>query len=229
MYKALVIEDDVEIYSLEKEYLEKNGFEVSVVVDGEKASKRAITQEYDIALVDINIPTLNGLEVLKRIKEKKTMPVMIVSKIKDEKEMIKAFSYGADDYVTKPFSPNLLVARAKAHVESFMAMKKQFSKIDDVISIRGLTINRTSQKVFVEGVEKNFTSKEFDLLSFLAAHPNKVYSKEELFRTIWDMNSVGDIATVTVHIKKIREKIEEDKNKNDYIETIWGIGYRFKG
>ena len=229
MFKALVIEDEDEVYTLEKDYLEKNDFEVTIVTDGEKGLKKALSVEYDIIILDLSLPSMPGQEVLKRIKEKKAMPIMIVSKCREEREMVKAFANGADDYVIKPFRPTLMVARATAHVNSYLAMKKQFSKMEDIISIRGLMINRTSQKVFVEGVEKNFTSKEFDLLSFLASHPNKVYSKEELFKTIWDMNSVGDIATVTVHIKKIREKIETEKNKTDYIETIWGIGYRFKG
>ncbi len=142
--------------------------------------------------------------------------------------MIRGLGLGADDYITKPFSPSELIARVKAHLARYKRLTASGTQENDVIEIRGLKIDKTARRVYINGVEKNFTTKEFDLLTFLASNPNHVYSKEELFKEIWEMESVGDIATVTVHIKKIREKIEESTAKPQYIETIWGVGYRFK-
>ena len=152
---------------------------------------------------------------------------MIVSAKKDEIDIVRGLGLGADDYVVKPFSPNELVARAKAHIAFYERLAGKRDE-NSIIEIRKLRIDKTARRVYLDNKEKNFTTKEFDLLTFLAEHPNHVYSKEELFRRIWDMDSVGDIATVTVHIKKIREKLEKDSSKPQYIETIWGVGYRFK-
>lgn len=151
----------------------------------------------------------------------------MVSAKKEDISKIRGLGFGADDYMTKPFSPSELVARVKAHLERYQRLVGSARKINDVIEIRGLKIDKTARRVYVDGEEKAFTTKEFDLLTFLAENPNRVYKKDELFREIWDLESVGDIATVTVHIKKIREKIEKNTSKPEYIETIWGVGYRF--
>ena len=159
---------------------------------------------------------------------KRDVPIIMVSAKKDDIDKIRGLGLGADDYMTKPFSPSELVARVKAHLARYERLIGSHVEENKLIEIRGLKIDTTARRVWVNGKEKAFTTKEFDLLTFLASHPNHVYTKDELFSEIWDMESIGDIATVTVHIKKIREKIEYDTSKPQYIETIWGVGYRFK-
>ena len=209
--------------------LETAGYETAAVYDGNEAAKRVREDsDYDLALVDLMLPGMDGFEVCKRIREEKNIPIIMVSAKKDDIDKIRGLGLGADDYMTKPFSPSELVARVKAHMARYDRLVGSSQKVNDIIEIRGLKIDKTARRVYVDGEERIFTTKEFDLLTFLAENPNHVYSKEELFREIWDMDSIGDIATVTVHIKKIREKIEFDTAKPQYIETIWGIGYRFK-
>ena len=171
---------------------------------------------------------MDGFEICKLIREKKNTPIIMVSAKKEDIDKIRGLGLGADDYMTKPFSPSELVARVKAHLSRYKRLTSAGQETNEVIEIRDLVIDKTARRVILAGEEKTFTTKEFDLLTFLAEHPNHVYSKEELFKKIWEMESVGDIATVTVHIKKIREKIEENTSKPKYIETIWGVGYRFR-
>ncbi len=179
-------------------------------------------------ILDLMLPGVDGFEICRRLRETKNTPIIMVSAKKDDIDKIRGLGLGADDYMTKPFSPSELVARVKAHLTRYERLVSSNVKENKVIDIRGIKIDKTARRVWVHGEEKNFTSREFDLLSFLAENPNHVFTKEELFRKIWDMDSVGDIATVTVHIKKIREKIEFNSTKPQYIETIWGVGYRFK-
>ena len=226
--KILIIEDEEAIADLEKDYLELSDFDVTIKADGESGLEEALGHDYDLIILDLMLPGLDGFEVCKRIREKKNIPILMVSARKDDIDKIRGLGIGADDYMTKPFSPSELVARVKAHLARYDRLVGSGQPNNDVIEIRCLKIDKTARRVFVDGVEKQFTTKEFDLLTFLAEHPNHVYSKDELFREIWNMDSIGDIATVTVHIKKIREKIEYDTSKPQYIETIWGVGYRFK-
>ena len=228
MSKILIIEDEIEIADLEKDYLELSGFEVSISNDGKKGLVMALTEDYDLIILDLMLPGIDGFEVCKTLREKKNIPIIMVSAKKDDIDKIRGLGLGADDYMTKPFSPSELVARVKAHMARYDRLVGSQAKVNDIIEIRGIRIDKTARRVYVDDVEKAFTTKEFDLLTFLAENPNHVFTKEELFREIWDMESVGDIATVTVHIKKIREKIEYDTAKPQYIETIWGVGYRFK-
>lgn len=228
MSKILIIEDEIEIADLEKDYLELSGFEVSIANDGKKGLVMALTEDYDLIILDLMLPGIDGFEVCKTLREKKNIPIIMVSAKKDDIDKIRGLGLGADDYMTKPFSPSELVARVKAHMARYDRLVGSQAKVNDIIEIRGIRIDKTARRVYVDDVEKAFTTKEFDLLTFLAENPNHVFTKEELFREIWDMESVGDIATVTVHIKKIREKIEYDTAKPQYIETIWGVGYRFK-
>jgi len=228
MSRILIIEDEEAIADLEKDYLELSDFDVTIEHDGEEGLKQALSGDYGLIILDLMLPGMDGFEVCKHIREKKDVPVIMVSAKKDDIDKIRGLGLGADDYLTKPFSPSELVARVKAHLSRYSRLVGNNAKKNDIIEIRELKIDKTARRVFIDGVEKPFTTKEFDLLTFLAENPNHVFSKEELFRQIWNMESVGDIATVTVHIKKIREKIEYDTSNPQYIETIWGVGYRFK-
>ncbi len=228
MSRILIIEDEEAIADLEKDYLELSDFAVDVCSDGESGLATALEGDYDLVILDLMLPGMDGFEVCRLLREKKDIPVLMVSAKKDDIDKIRGLGLGADDYITKPFSPSELVARVKAHLARYERLVGSGVKPNEVLEIRGLRIDKTARRVSIDGEEKNFTTKEFDLLAFLAEHPNHVYSKEELFRRIWNMDSVGDIATVTVHIKKIREKIEADSSNPQYIETIWGVGYRFR-
>ena len=228
MSKILIVEDEQSIAELERDYLEINGFEVQIENDGLKGLDKAINEVFVLYILDLMLPNVDGFEILRQIREKKNTPILMVSAKKDDIDKVRGLGLGADDYITKPFSPSELVARVKAHLARYERLINSNVVENDVIEIRGIKIDKTARRVYVNGEEKILTTKEFDLLTFLASNPNHVYTKEELFREIWDMDSIGDIATVTVHIKKIREKIEIDTSKPQYIETIWGVGYRFK-
>ena len=226
--KILIVEDEISIAELERDYLALSGFEVDIEGDGEQGLNAALERDYDLIILDIMLPGMDGFEICRRVREKKDTPILMVTAKKEDIDKIRGLGLGADDYITKPFSPSELVARVKAHLSRYERLTGSEKSQNDIIEIRGLKIDKTARRVWVNGVEKQFTTKEFDLLTFLAEHPNHVFTKEELFREIWDMDSIGDIATVTVHIKKIREKIEYNTAKPQYIETIWGVGYRFK-
>ena len=228
MSRILIIEDENTIAELEKDYLELSGFEVQVSNDGQEGLAYALQDEYDLIILDLMLPTVDGFEICRQVREKKNTPIIMVSAKKEDIDKIRGLGLGADDYMTKPFSPSELVARVKAHLARYERLVGSATEENKIVEIRGIKIDTTARRVWVNGEEKTFTTKEFDLLTFLASHPNRVYTKDELFSEIWDMESIGDIATVTVHIKKIREKIEFDTSKPQYIETIWGVGYRFK-
>lgn len=228
MSRILIVEDEESIAELEKDYLELSGFEVEIEENGAKGLKRALEEEFNMFILDLMLPDMDGFDICKRIREVKNTPILMISAKKDDIDKIRGLGLGADDYMTKPFSPSEMVARVKAHLARYERLIGTGVQENDVIEIRGIKIDKTARRVWVNGEEKTFTTKEFDLLTFLAQNPNHVYTKEELFREIWDMESIGDIATVTVHIKKIREKIEFSTSKPQYIETIWGVGYRFK-
>ena len=228
MSKILIVEDEEAIADLEKDYLELSGFDVEIENDGTSGMERALNEDFDMFILDLMLPGTDGFEICRKIREKKNTPVLMVSAKKDDIDKIRGLGLGADDYITKPFSPSELVARVKAHLARYERLIGSTAQKNDIIEIRGISIDKTARRVWVNEEEKQFTTKEFDLLTFLAENPNHVFTKDELFSKIWDMESIGDIATVTVHIKKIREKIEFNTAKPQYIETIWGVGYRFK-
>mgnify|MGYP004713260853 CR=1 FL=1 len=229
MNRVLIVEDELPIAELEKDYLELSGFEVEIETDGKKGLDQALTGEFNLIILDLMLPGIDGFEICKKIREVTEIPVIMVSAKKEDIDKIRGLGLGANDYMTKPFSPSELVARVKAHLERYNKLIGSSARMEnEVITTGGLKIDRTARRVYVDGVEKSLTTKEFDLLFFLAKNPNRVFSKEELLQEVWELSPVGaDIATVTVHIKKIREKIEKDTQNPQYIETVWAVGYRF--
>ncbi|MCH3964247.1 MAG: response regulator transcription factor [Clostridium sp.] len=228
MKKILIIEDDLSIAELQKDYLELNKFKVTICTDGIKGLDTLVKEDFDLLILDIMLPEIDGYSILKSIRDKKDIPVLLVSAKKEEIDRIKGFTLGADDYITKPFSPGELVARVKSHINNYERIKNKFAKKRDSITIRGLEIFRDSMQVFVNGNEVELAQKEFELLLYMAENPNRVFSRETLFEKIWGLDSLGDNATVTVHIRRIREKIETSPSEPQYIETVWGAGYRMR-
>ena len=229
MSRILIIEDESEIAELEKDYLEVSGFEVEIENDGSQGLSRALTEDFDLFILDVMLPGTDGFEICKQLREAKDTPIIMLSAKTEEIDKIRGLGLGADDYISKPFSPGELVARVKAHLARYEQLTGEAEAKNQVIEIRGLKIDKTDHRVYVDGVEKTFTAKEFEILTFLAENPNHAFTKEEIFSKIWGLEPLGDTATVTVHIKKVREKIEKNPNNPEYIETIWGKGYRFKG
>ncbi|MGI6039940.1 MAG: response regulator transcription factor [Clostridiales bacterium] len=225
--RILIVEDDLSIAELERDYLAINGFECDIATDGVEGLKLALNNEYDLVILDIMLPGLDGFAVLSRIREEKDIPVLLISAKREEIDKIRGFGLGADDYITKPFSPSELVARVKMRIERYDRLTGRKEK-SSVLKIGELEIDRDAHKVFVSGVEKQLTAKEYDLLLFLAENPNRVFSREVLFDRIWGLEALGEVATVTVHIQRVREKIEKDTQNPQYIETVWGAGYRFR-
>lgn len=231
MKRILIIEDDRCIAELQKDYLEVAGFEVYVCSDGLEGLQVLRNNECDLLILDIMLPGIDGLDILRSMKEDKDIPVLLVSAKKEEIDKIKGLSLGADDYITKPFSPGELVARVKTHLENYERLKYRFSEglnRKNTLIIRGLKIEKDSRRVFVNDREVNLAQKEFDLLLYLAQNPNRVFGREELFERVWGLEALGDSATVTVHIARVREKIESDPSNPQYVETVWGAGYRFR-
>ncbi len=222
MKKILIIEDDKEIAELERDYLEINDFECEIAARGTTGLEKALAEDYDLIIIDIMLPGMDGFEVISEFRKKKQTPVIFLSAKNSDIDKIRGLGLGADDYMTKPFSPGELVARVKAHIARHDALT---NKSGDIITAGGLVIDKDAHKVTVRNKEISLTAKEYDLLLFLAENPNRSFSKEVLFDRIWGMDAIGDVSTVTVHIQRVRDKINTGAEK--YIETIWGVGYRF--
>lgn len=227
MNSILLIEDEPAIAELEKDYLEISGFRVDIATDGEQGLRMGLQGDYDLIVLDLMLPLVNGFDICKQIREKRDIPILMVTAKKEDIDIIRGLGLGADDYITKPFKPLELVARVKAHIARYERLigSKESKR---VIAIRGLAIDYESRRVYVNDKEIVLTTKEFDLLHYLATNPNRVFSKDQLFEKLWGFDAVGDTQTVTVHIRKLREKIEIDTDNPQYIETIWGAGYRFR-
>lgn len=227
--KILIIEDDKYIADLERDYLEVSGYTVTTVADGGVGLDFALNENFSLIIIDLMLPTLDGFEVCRRVRDKKDIPIIMVTAKQDEIDKSRGFGMGIDDYIVKPFSPSELVARVNAHIARYERLTSRTStKSDDILNLGSLIIDRTARRVFVKDSEVTFTHKEFDLLVFLATNPNVVYSKDTLFDKIWGLDAIGETSTVTVHINRIREKIEDDSSNPTYIETVWGVGYRFR-
>ncbi|OPZ90723.1 MAG: Response regulator SaeR [Firmicutes bacterium ADurb.Bin419] len=230
MKKVLIIEDDQSIGDLEKDYLEINGFTVKTCNEGVSGLNSIKEEEFDLLILDIMLPGIDGFEILKRVRDIKDIPILLVSAKKEEIDKIRGLGLGADDYITKPFSPGELVARVNAHISKYERLKSKYCNESptEIFTVRGLEIQKESRRVFVNGKEVSMAQKEYELLLFMIQNPNRVFGREELFERIWGLDSLGDAATVTVHIARIREKIETDPSNPQYIETVWGAGYRFR-
>lgn len=227
--KILIIEDDSAIADLEKDYLEMSSYQCEIAASGNLGLRRALEGNFDLIILDLMLPEMDGLEILRKIRDAMEIPIIIISAKGEDIDKVRGLGLGADDYMVKPFSPSELVARVKARVSRYqklISLENAFDH-DSKIKVGNLEIDKNSRRVFVGDEEGAFTNKEFDLLLFFAENPNRVFSKELLFDRIWGMDALGDISTVTVHIRRIREKIESDERK--YIETVWGVGYRFSG
>jgi two-component system, OmpR family, response regulator len=230
MKNILIVEDDLSIAELERDYLEVSGFQVKICTDGVAGLNEIKENKYDLVILDVMLPKMDGFDILRIVHENKDIPILLVSAKKEEIDKIKGLSLGADDYITKPFSPGELVARVKTHIQNYERLKSRFNaKVNnDNLIIRGLEIQRDSRQVFINGKEVSLAQKEFELLQYLAQNPNRVFGREELFERVWGLDSMGDNATITVHIRRIREKIESNPSEPQYIETVWGVGYRFR-
>lgn len=226
MKKILIIEDDESIAEIEKDYLEMSGYAVEVCYDGESGLARYNNGGIDLVILDIMIPGPDGFEILSKIGESKKIPVIIISAKDEEVSKIKGLNSGADDYITKPFGMGELVARVKSHLKTYE--KLSGPQKSSVITVRGLSVNEAERRVYADGAEVALKQKEFDLLLFLMKNPNRVYSKEDLFERVWGFDALSDASTVTVHIARIREKIEKNPARPEYITTVWGAGYRFE-
>ncbi|MFF2529945.1 response regulator transcription factor [Brevibacillus sp. NPDC058079] len=229
MKHILIIEDDTVIAEVQKDYLEANGYSVDVATSGDTGLQKALQEEYDLLILDLMLPIVDGFEICKQVRKAKNIPILLVSAKKEDIDKIRGLGLGADDHISKPFSLGELVARVKAHLARYdrLVSDSKPRTAKEEIRLRGIRIDKLARRVYINGNEVAFTSKEYDLLLFLVTHPNWVFSKTELFEKIWGLDSYGDIATVTVHISKLREKIESDPAKPQYIETVWGVGYRF--
>jgi len=225
--RILIIEDDISIAELQRDYLEINQIQADIVTDGFEGMNRALNEPFDLVVVDLMLPSMNGFEICRRIREKKNIPLIIVSAKKEDIDKIRGLGLGADDYITKPFSPSEFVARVQAHSKRYKQLTGT-GQTQDYLEMKNIIVDKAARKVFVLDQEVIFTTKEFDLLAFFMDHPNRVWTKEQLFRQLWYMDDLdGDVFTVVVHVGRIRDKLKKAKLSELPIETIWGSGYRF--
>lgn len=225
--RVLIIEDDESIAELQKDYLEINKIVAEITRDGFEGLHRAINEPFDLIIVDLMLPSLDGFEICRRIREQKNIPIMIVSAKKEDIDKIRGLGLGADDYMTKPFSPSELVARVQVHIKRYRLLTGNVIA-EDTLELGQITIQKQARKVFILGEEIFFPTKELDLLIFFMEHPNRVWTKEQLFRQVWEMDDLdSDVYTVVVHVGRIREKMKKANLSEKPIETIWGSGYRY--
>lgn len=225
--RILIVEDDDDIASIERDYLEVGGYEVKVEENGTAGLTEALTGEYDLILLDIMLPGMDGFQIVRKLRDKIDIPIMMVTARRSDIDKIRGLGFGADDYIEKPFSPGVLVARVKAQLAQYERLKG-IGERRKKISIGGITLEPDTHRIFVRGMEKVLPNKEFQLLEFLMVHADVVFSRESLYTRIWGMDSLGNTSTVPVHINRLREAVEEDPSNPKHILTIWGVGYKFK-
>lgn len=228
MNKILIIEDDIAIAEIERDYLEINGFEVTIETDGVSKMNTALKGSFQLVLLDLMLPKIDGFTVCRSLREHLDIPILMVTAKKEDIDKIRGLGLGADDYIVKPFSPGELVARVQAHIATYNRLKDGIREIQPEITVDAIRINPKSHRVFVKEKEISLKNKEYELLLFLVTNADMVFDKETLYERIWGMNAVGDNSTVAVHINRLREKIEDDPSNPHYIETVWGVGYRFR-
>lgn len=228
MAKILIVEDDAAIAAIERDYLSVSGFEVEIAEDGNSGLRKGSTGAYDLILLDLMLPEMDGFEVCRRLREKTDIPILMVTARREDIDKIRGLGLGADDYIEKPFSPGVLVARVKANLNQYKRLTGR-EKEPSEISLGGVRINTGTHRVFVDGKEIELKNKEYKLLLFLMLNVDLVFDRETLYEKVWGLDALGDNATVAVHINRLREKIEKDPAKPRYIETVWGAGYRFRG
>lgn len=225
--RILIVEDDDDIASIEKDYLEVSGYQVTVEENGTAGLTEALTGDYDLILLDVMLPGMDGFQIVRKLRDKVDIPIMMVTAKRTDIDKIRGLGFGADDYIEKPFSPGVLVAKVKSQLAQYERLK---GKPEDRkrITISGITLETDTHRIWVRGEEKVLPNKEFQLLEFLMVHADVVYSRETLYTRIWGMDSLGNTATVPVHINRLREAVEEDPSNPKHILTIWGVGYKFK-
>lgn len=228
MTKILIVEDDADIAGIEKDYLEVSGYEVEICNDGETGFLEGSREKFDLILLDVMLPKMDGFEVCRKLRELTDVPILMVTAKREDIDKIRGLGLGADDYIEKPFSPSVLVARIKAHMEQYNRLTGKQKTVSN-IEINNVSINTNTHRVYVKGKEIELKNKEYELLLFLVMHADMVFDRETLYEEVWGMDALGDNATVSVHINRLREKMEEDPSNPKYIETVWGAGYRFKG
>ena len=227
MKKILLVEDDNDIAQLERDYLEASGFAVDISSDGDEGQRRALTGEYSLILLDVMLPGADGFAICRVVRRELDIPILMVSARLEDVDKSRALGLCADDYIVKPFSPSELAARVKAHIARYERLKGGAQTAPSVLRFGSLEIQPQTHRVFVNGHEVRLAVREFELLLFLAEHPQIVFSKETLYDRVWDLDAMGSVSTVSVHMNRLREKIEPDPSNPRWLQTVWGAGYRF--
>lgn len=228
MKRILIVEDDKAIAELERDYLEANDYKVDICEDGESGLQKALNEDYALVLLDVMLPKEDGFQVCKKLRNEKNIPIILVSAKREDIDKIRGLGLGANDYIVKPFNPSELIARVKSQIANYERLTSKPKEEENVLHIDNLRINIDSHEVFLDNNLIVLPNKEFELLVFLTKHPNIVFSKDQLFEKIWGLDAIGEISTVTVHVNRVREKIEKDTANPKFIETVWGSGYRFR-
>jgi DNA-binding response OmpR family regulator len=226
--RILIIEDDADITAIESDFLRISGFDVEIAANGKDGLRRALSKEFDLILLDLMLPGMNGIEICKKIRDVIDVPIIMVTAKAADTDKIRGLGLGADDYVCKPFSPPELVARVKANLAQYERLTSERGLRPKKITLGNITIDTSAQRVYVNEREVELKNREYELLSFLAANADMVFDRETLYEHVWGMDSAGDTATVSVHINRLREKIEDDPGRPLHIQTVWGAGYRFR-